>query len=494
MNMSKRADNVLVYILTISFLVIAMLSSGASALEVHKNIQGPFTSSADVTAACLECHHQQAVEVLQSTHWTWVRQRSVNGKNTLYGKKDSLTGFAIDVSSNPSRCMGCHVSNTRPNVDLKKPSPEMVDCLVCHDTTGTYRQPSTATPDNQSQNNLELVTRNVGRPTPSNCLTCHFADCGLTATDQTRQNSQGNLLASQDVHMERTTTSFTCQHCHIRHSGHSFSREMSPMNSSSSEEGCASCHTPAPHSIDELNQHMTTITCQTCHIPQYAQKSPVIISWNWIMTGKANRVYQDNSNRRTLAQDENGFTSATLLEPVYLWDDGSDRVYTRGQRIKPQELTYLQRPSKRSPDSKITPFRVIYGTQMYDTKYRYLISPLMQPTGSTFFPGSDWEAVARQGMQAIVLPFSGQYAFAPTAILRRVNHGVVPTTGALGCIDCHGSKSRMPWEKLGYDQDPWSGNIQVNRKSEGLGTEMNPEPQAKLQPVRELVIQPVSSF
>jgi octaheme c-type cytochrome (tetrathionate reductase family) len=492
--MNKRTGYVLFPLFLAFFLVSVVLSCQAAALEIHQKIQGPFTSSADVTAACLKCHHQQAVEVLQSTHWTWVRQRAVNGKNTLYGKKDSLTGFAIDVSSNPSRCMGCHVSNTRPDVDFNAPRPEMVDCLVCHDTTGTYRQADPGVPANHSRQELELMTRNVGTPTPGNCMTCHFADCDLPSADQSRQTSPGNRAPSQDIHMDRAATAFTCQDCHLRHSGHSFSRKMGRVNGSSPGRGCASCHTSVPHTIDQLNQHMATIACQTCHIPQYAQKSPVIISWNWIMTGKANRVYQNRSQGRIMVQDENGFSSATQMEPVYLWDDGGDRVYTRGQRIRPRELTYLQRPSERTPDSKITPFRVIYGTQMYDTKYRYLISPLLQPTGSTFFPGSDWDAVARQGMQAIVLPFSGQYAFAPTAALRRINHGVVPAAKAFGCIDCHGRTSPMPWEELGYDQDPWSGNALVNRKSERLGPELTPEPQTKLQPVEELSIPPGSSF
>lgn len=477
--MNKKTDSRLFYIILIPFLATVMLNCQAYALEIHENIQGPFTSSGDVTTACLKCHHQQAIEVLQSTHWTWVRQRGVNGKNTLYGKKDSLTGFAIDVSSNPSRCMGCHISNTRPAVNFDAPAPEMVDCLVCHDTTGNYRQVTPGVPADLDTNILELMARNVGKPTPVNCTTCHFAECGLPASDHSSTAAVGNMSKVQDIHMDQTLASFTCQDCHVSSSGHNFARKIRQINSSSPAEGCASCHTVTPHLIDQLNQHAATIACQTCHIPQYAQKSPSIISWNWLMTGRSDRMYQNNLHDRTLVQDENGFTSATQLEPVYLWDDGGDHVYTRGQRIKPQELTYLQRPSERNPKSKITPFRVIYGTQIYDQKYRYLISPLMQSTGSTLFDNSDWDTVASKGMQAIVLPFSGQYAFAPTVTFRRINHGVVSTSRTLDCMECHGSTSRMPWKELGYDQDPWSVNTGVDTESEKLVPEPNPTSTAK---------------
>jgi len=471
MNINKKTGSKLFCILLISSILPIILSCQAFALEIHEKIQGPFTSLEEVTSACLKCHHQQAVEVLQSTHWTWVRQRTVNGKNTLYGKKDSLTGFVIDVSSNPTRCMGCHVSNTRPNVNFDTPAPEMVDCLVCHDTTGNYRQLDQGAPVDHNGNTLELMARNVGKPAPVNCMICHFADCGLPSIDQSLTTTSGNISAVKDIHMDQPLISFTCQDCHASNSGHSFNRKIQQMNNSSSEEGCASCHTSTPHVIEKLNQHVTTIACQTCHIPQYAQKYPSIINWNWIMTGKVNRMYQNNLHNRTLTLDENGFTSATQIEPVYLWDDGGDRVYTRGQRIKPQELTYLQRPSERNQKSKITPFRVIHGTQIYDKKYRYLISPKMQPTGSTFFADSDWDTVASQGMQAIVLPYSGQYAFTPTVSFRRINHGVASISQTLDCLECHGSTSRMPWVELGYEQDPWTGIAKANTENEKQGSE-----------------------
>jgi len=471
----------------ICFLAGILFPYGASAIEIHRNIQGPFASIADVTTVCLKCHRQQAIEVLESVHWTWIRQRLINGKKTLYGKKDALTGFAIDVSSNPSRCMGCHISNTRPEVNFDAPTPEMVDCLVCHDTTGTYRQASPGVPNANSPEELETMARQVGKPTVGNCMTCHFADCGLPGSARSGTHSPIDAPPFRDIHLNLGRMSLTCQECHTGTNEHNFVRSISRANGSTNEQGCASCHSTTPHTIVQLNQHSATIACQTCHIPQFAQQDPMMVSWNWIMTGKSNRVYMNGPNGRTMEQDENGFSSALMIEPVYLWDDGGESVYTRGQRIKPQELTYLQQPAEKNPASKITPFRAIYGTQLYDTKYRYLVSPLLQPEGSTFFPGSDWEEIARQGMHAIVLPFSGEFAFVPTVAFRRINHGVVSVKDALGCLDCHGVTGRIPWDELGYETIPWFDAELETSGNKGTTNSGNVLSADRLQPLKNSV-------
>ncbi|GAB4343701.1 MAG: tetrathionate reductase family octaheme c-type cytochrome [Desulfobulbaceae bacterium] len=458
-------------------------------LEKHRGITGPFASLGEVTRSCLQCHRSAAEEVISSTHWTWMRDRVINGEKILYGKKDSLTSFAVDVTSNPERCMACHISTTRPRVDLTAPAPELVDCLVCHDTTGIYRHTK---PEDRSSGDYERMARSVGRPSPANCTVCHFADCGLPGADQSGITRKGSYF--NDIHLDPAIAGLTCQECHKAKSGHIFSRTVERRNGFTSGKGCEACHTTTPHRLGSLNRHTASVACQTCHIPSFAPERPVIIGWNWLMTGKSNRVYRFSGNERFLAQDENGFTFSTLLEPSYLWDDGSDVVYARGQRVRPRELTYLQRPTEKKPASKIMPFRVIYSTQLYDTKYRYLISPLLRPEGSSFFPGSDWEAVAREGMRAIVLPFSGEFAFAPTAAFRRINHGVVPAEEALDCLDCHGARGRMDWSSLGFDRDPWSGEP-VDTGTENLGTGASETAPGLLpQPVKESLVPAGSAF
>lgn len=420
----------------------------ARALQVHEQIQGQFASAQEVTVKCLECHRQQAEEVLHSTHWTWVRPQTINGNSVNAGKKESLAGFAIDVAANGARCLRCHISTSPQKESFERPAADMVDCLACHDTTGQYRHD--AAPAQGQEPDLTAMARNVGRPTPRNCTGCHFADCGLAPSTLRGEKTQGSADLA-DVHLRAAGPAFTCQTCHLRGDSHTITRQLSGNNGS---ESCASCHTATPHALELLNRHSVTVACQTCHIPAYAKDEPALIAWNWLMTGKTNTIFRAGTGAGLQLHDQNGFWSASDIEPVYLWDDGADQIYTRGQKIQPQELTVLQQPGEKSASSRLAPFRVLYGTQLYDSKYRYLISPLLEAEGEVLFPGSDWEAIARKGMEAMVLPFSGKYGFTTTATYRRINHGVAPAADALDCLDCHGATGRIRWDMLGFERDP----------------------------------------
>lgn len=468
---------------------LTLLISPAHALEPHKNIKGLFNTTRDVVIKCLECHKEKAAEVLQSTHWTWKRERTVNGRQLLYGKKDSLAGFAIDIASNPARCLGCHISSSPATGIIENGGEAEVDCLVCHDTTGSYIRGNTD--KKLEQRDFETIAHNVGKPGPENCLTCHFADCGLAQSSGESFAQNKKHTPHSDVHMAAKTGALSCQACHVQSSGHSFSRTMthgSVMRSGT--EGCSSCHTGSPHLLDTLNRHTANISCRTCHIPAYAADTPALVSWNWILSGKISPVLQSISGRITVLQDSNGLTSSQMIMPSYLWDDGSDQIYSRGQRIQREELTYLQHPADKNATSKIAPFRVIYGTQLYDTKYRYLISPLLSSEGRELFTGPDWNTIASEGMKAIILPYSGQYSVTPTVSYRRINHGVAPAGDALDCTDCHGSKGRLNWQSLGYDRDPWTDNQDNRQESEELEENSITRKVKPLTPVKGMQILP----
>lgn len=469
---------------------LTLVSTPALALAPHTQIQGLFNTTRDVVVKCLECHRDKATEVLQSTHWTWKRERTINGKLVQYGKKDSLAGFAVDIASNPSRCLRCHISGNPGLEVLDKGGAAEVDCLVCHDTTGTYARDQTG--GKLQQRDYETIARTVGKPGPANCLTCHFADCGLQASRQEGPAVPADgLPADFDVHMTGRTGGFTCQSCHVQGSGHSFARAMAQgFDTQPQIEGCVSCHSGTPHLLDTLNRHTAAVSCRTCHIPEYATTAPALISWNWIMTGKINPVQQTIAGRTAVLQNGNGLTMTRMIRPVYLWDNGSDMVYTRGQRIQRQELTYLQRPTGKMENSKISPFRVLYGTQLFDAKYRYLISPLLSPAGPELFAGQDWDTIAREGMQAIVLPYSGQYGVTPTASYRRINHGVAQARDALGCTDCHGNGDRLNWQQLGYDRDPWPDSLEDSPQTELSGEHGITRKNEPLSPVKQFKILP----
>ncbi len=414
-------------------------STSALAIQSHTVMNGPFTSTVEVNAQCVRCHESQAADLHKSVHWTWARSRTIGNSTVLSKKMTDLTRFGIAAAVNPEACRRCHIGIQSTIVANSTEPTTKIDCLICHDTTGTYRS--------GGQNaDLEHIARTVGTPTPRNCRSCHQRQCGLAP--------QAERLPSRDVHIERY--GFTCQQCHPADGGHDLRRTLNSETASAEKQDCAACHSQTPHSLSRLNQHALLIACQSCHIPEYGKNGPVIVSWNWLLSGNSTSTYQQQN---TLLADRGVFLGQEIV-PHYFCDTGSAEIYTRGTKIHPEQTTLLQGPGPRTPASKITPFTVQYGTQLYDTKYRYLISPKLPRAKAPFFNGTDWEQVITPGMNQIRLPYSGQYGFTTTVSFRRVNHGVVPKNQALDCMDCHGSKTRFNWQQLGYERDPWTGELE----------------------------------
>lgn len=244
-------------------------------------------------------------------------------------------------------------------------------------------------------------------------------------------------------------------------------------------KGCAACHGQAPHSLARLNQHALLISCQGCHIPEYGNNGPAVINWNWLLSGNSTPISLQKENLPA----GQGVFLAEQVTPLYLWDDSSDLLYSRGTKIHPERTTLLLGPGPRTPASKIMPFTVQYGTQLYDTKYRYLISPKLPHEQAPYFKGADWNTVSSLGMNKLRLPYSGRYGFTTTVSLHRLNHGVVPVEEALDCMDCHGAKSRFDWQQLGYEMDPWSAGPKNMQPPVNEST-----PTEDLPPVREMVL------
>ena len=429
-------------IIVLSLLVNFCRPVTAATAEAHREIQGPFSSLAEVNMACMKCHRQQVEDIKKSVHWTWQRKRTINGKTVLSTMDSDLSRFAIVAKNNQKVCYRCHIGTFPGRPFLFNSNNQPVNCLSCHDTTGLYSpavDPST----------LEQIARRAGRSSVRNCLNCHDQQCGLVP-------STGESVTS-DVHMQRY--GFTCLQCHPDNGHHDPARTTATASDRDGATGCTGCHDQSPHTLARLNRHALLIDCRSCHIPIYGDVQPVIISWNWLLTDSQYRLYrQDNS-----ALADNGFLMGTDIRPVYGWDDGSDRLYQRGDRARPGKSTMLQGPGPRSPASRIMPFSLQYGVQLQDKRFHYLLSPLLVRQETPFLKNSELERAVSGGMQAFRLPYSGEATTAVTVALRRLNHGVKPASQSLACLDCHGSAAGFGWHALGYQQDPWTNgrnNIQ----------------------------------
>lgn len=102
-----------------------------------KVLQQDFKSGPEVTKACLTCHTEASKQLHRTKHWTWDVPMK-DGKRL--GKKHVVNNFGISVEGNEPRCTSCHIGYDWKDKSFDFRSELNVDCLVCHDMTGTYKK------------------------------------------------------------------------------------------------------------------------------------------------------------------------------------------------------------------------------------------------------------------------------------------------------------------------------------------------------------------
>ena len=281
-------------------LTAAVLSVGtlAQAGDEHEKITGPFATPMDVTRKCLECHEDASSDVMKTSHWTWALEQEIPEKGTsLRGKKNVLNNFCGSVGANLARCTSCHISYGWKDASFDFTDQSRVDCLACHDNTGTYRKPGPAagmppgyTGDPIFDNDpvdLVYIAQNVSKPIRDNCGLCHFYGGGGNAVKHGDLDSTLFYPEKEtDVHMAVDGNNFQCQDCHNteNHDIKGHSMLVSPRGAN--HVNCVDCHDQAPHSESLLNNHTASVACQTCHIPSFARELPTKLSWDWSTAGK----------------------------------------------------------------------------------------------------------------------------------------------------------------------------------------------------------------
>ena len=93
-----------------------------------------------MTRSCLGCH-ADAAHIMKSSHWQWLGEEVVvpghEGK-TRIGKKNLLNNFCLVNRGNEKTCTKCHIGYGWADDSFDFQKAENVDCLVCHERTGTY--------------------------------------------------------------------------------------------------------------------------------------------------------------------------------------------------------------------------------------------------------------------------------------------------------------------------------------------------------------------
>jgi len=173
-------------------------------------LQETFSSGPEVTKVCLICHTEAAKQLHKTKHWTWNFRNPKTGQSL--GKKNLVNNFRGAVTTNYAICTSCHIGFGWHDDSFDFGSEENVDCLSCHDTTGTYKK----------------FPLPGGHPAYLET----FPDCDRCHGTGTPTPLAGNKF-----------TALT-------------------------EVSCEACHGDAPHPAenDMLNEHSDRVTCQACHV------------------------------------------------------------------------------------------------------------------------------------------------------------------------------------------------------------------------------------
>ena len=427
-------------------------------------LQQKFDNPKQVTEACLSCHNLTHKEVMNTSHWKWTKEYvKDNGDTIQLGKKNILNNFCIGISSNEPRCTSCHIGYGWKDHGFDFSDSTGIDCLVCHDKTGTYKKFPTAAgyPVDKEKKfgkktfyppDYNLIAKNVGNPDKHNCGSCHFVGGGGNNVKHGDIANEMNKVTKEvDVHMGVDGANMDCVDCH-KTEHHNISGILySIASSNTNRTTCEECHTEQPHENKILNNHTKKVACQTCHIPSYAKVSATKMNWDWSTAGKFNddgsvMIKKDSLGNMTYHSFKGSFVWKNNVIPEYKWFNGTAKHYLLGDKIDTSKVVEFNTliGSYSDSTSKIIPVKVHRGRQIYDPVNNYMILPhLFGKDSTSYWKNFDWNKAAATGMESVNLPYSGKYGFTSTEMSWPINHMVAPRNESLKCEDCHSRNSRL---------------------------------------------------
>ena len=385
------------------------------------------------------------------------------------------------ISSNEGRCTQCHISygwKSGTDTDTFFNTPENIDCLICHDRTGTYRKhpsadggggPASLLVDGEvvpvaEMSELNEVAYNVGTPSRANCGLCHYYAGGDDNVKHGDLSTDLNDATNeQDVHMGGLD--YSCQACHVEQD-HKIAGTTA-LHSDEGEVACADCHNGADlHSTNPLlNTHTDAVACQVCHIPAFSRTMATNVAWYWDEAGEDREDIPFQFDRATYSKKKGRFEWDMNVTPTYLWFDGewarkvvnvSDTYTEAGTEEDPIVLAGPTATAE-SEGAKIYPFKKMVGRQPADPVNQLMLVPHLFGTGpgpDPYWVSFDWGLALTEGAAYAGQDYSGEFEFVNTVMYLSINHEVAPATEALQCADCHGNA--VFWESVGID-DPTGG-------------------------------------
>jgi octaheme c-type cytochrome (tetrathionate reductase family) len=416
--------------------------------------KGTFEDGPSVTRACLGCHPKAARDVMKTAHWNLAGDEvQVPGHDepVRIGKRNLINNFCIGIKSNWPGCTSCHIGFGWKDDTFDLSDESLVDCLVCHDQSGTYRKNAGDAGMPASDVDLLAVAKSVGLPKRGNCGACHFTSGGGNAVKH-GDLDESLLFPNPEIDVHMGKLDFHCVDCHQAEDHLPPGRLLTVSVDDRNRLHCTRCHLgDTVHADRRIDGHADRVACQTCHIPLLAVKTGTKLSWDWSQAGQDLPITDEHLYLKIKGR----FTWVKGAKPEYAWYNGTASRYLLGDKIDPSLVTRIAAPlgSREDQKAKIHPFKIHRGKQAYDTEHSRFILPHVYGEKG-FWTRFDWDDALSIGAEATGLPFSGKYDFAPTEMYIPQNHMVVGREKALQCPDCHGDSGRMNWRALGYEGDP----------------------------------------
>jgi octaheme c-type cytochrome (tetrathionate reductase family) len=426
-------------------------STGYDTASLHKGYftENPYTG----TSQCLYCHGRSGDDVMKTAHWKW--EGTVTGikgfEGTTHGKKDLINNFCLAVPTNEGRCSQCHIGYGWGSKNFDFGDPKNIDCLACHDQTGTYKKVQTPTatqpvvggPDMTAEALLKVaqsVGMNGGVPPRSTCVFCHAraggddnvkhgdisSRMGFAKVTDPAADPAKYLDRSEDVHMgydpvAKKGGDMKCVACHqVKKdaSGNLIDHGIGGFMYHSTDEGvmkdCEDCHGAATSihvgtSVENTVRTHDRLACQVCHIPTFSRKVATYLDWRWGVAGLDARpascaasptgVAADLVTQRTTYVKNKGcFTWGTNVRPSLRYYDGKWNRMIVGFNDKwTTQPVDLGSPSASYQDAsaKIYPFKKMTGNQVADASNKTMMVPHLYGTvtgPNPYWGKFDWAA------------------------------------------------------------------------------------------------------
>jgi octaheme c-type cytochrome (tetrathionate reductase family) len=469
--------------------VVDVLDCNAIASGMHASYftDNEYTGTND----CLNCHGLIGADMLMRAHFTWegVSSNITGFEEGPHGKNDLINNFCVAVPTNEGRCAQCHAGYGYDDNNYDFNDMTNVDCLVCHDQTGTYaKAPTTAGLPAESVD-LGAVARSVGQnggvPTIDNCIDCHAkAGGGDNVKHGDIAMSLLNTTREFDVHMGSDGGNLDCVACHgVKKdgSGNVIDHGIGGMPYHSVDEGelktCEGCHGDANsrHAgkpVEAVINLHPTLACQVCHIPAFARNTPTKTEWYWADAGDVERgvefdpSFDYGENGVPVYDPKKGsFVWQNDVRPTLRYFDGMwDRFIINANDTFTETPAVLGEPSAdyTTAGAKIYPFKKMIGNQPADLNNNTVLVPHLFGTKggpNPYWGNWDWDLALQDGALYTGQTYSGEFQFVPTVMYLTVNHEVAPKeqaygfTGTTSCADCH-TGNQIDWTELGWTAEP----------------------------------------